>query len=137
MKKGILVGVIVLLVMATGIAVFANSLERKDFEGSLKVATQWAEAVKMRDGNGQYQLMGPDLQKETYQGFADLNWSTGTSSPWVDSYTVTQLEQPGENVYQYEIVFVYTDSTESRFDSISTIRVELLEKEWLITEIIE
>lgn len=135
MKKGILFAVIVLLVMATGIAVFANSLERKDSEASLKVATQWAEAVKMRDGNGQYQLMGPDLQKEVYQSFVDLNWSTGTSSPWVDSYTITQLEQTGETVYQYEIVFVYTDSTGSKSDSISTIRVELLEKEWLITEI--
>ncbi len=53
-----------------------------------ELAGRWAEAVKNRDGKAQYALMTKDLQESVYDEFSGLNWVTGTSSPWVESYTI-------------------------------------------------
>lgn len=57
-----------------------------------EVAEKWAEAVKNRDGRAQYELMTPALQKRVYDEFSGLNWVTGTSSPWVERYSVEETD---------------------------------------------
>lgn len=67
----------------------------------IQVAEDWAKAVKDRDGKVQYALMTPELQKTVYDEFSGLNWSTGTSSPWVEDYTVQKTDTGAEVVFNY------------------------------------
>lgn len=71
----------------------------------LKIANDWAEAVKIRDGKAQYALMTKALQNKVHDEFAGLNWVTGTSSPWVKSYTVSALDGGAR------VTFTYATST--------------------------
>lgn len=61
------------------------------------LAKAWAEAFKKRDGKAQYALYTGAYQKKVYDEYAALNWVTGTSSPWVESYT-TKLTAGGAAV---------------------------------------
>ncbi|UOO37059.1 hypothetical protein IZU99_07220 [Oscillospiraceae bacterium CM] len=70
-------------------------------KGRLEKATAWAEAVKARDGKGQYNLMTKALQEKVYNDFAGLNWVTGTSSPWVTDYTVSEKDGSAAVVFHY------------------------------------
>ena len=56
----------------------------------LAAANTWAEAVKMRNGALQYALLTPSLQSEKYEEYSAMNWVTGTSSPWIKEYKVTE-----------------------------------------------
>lgn len=71
----------------------------------LRIAKDWAEAVKSRDGKAQYALMTKALQNKVHDEFAGLNWVTGTSSPWVESYTVSALDGGAR------VIFTYATST--------------------------
>lgn len=71
----------------------------------LRIANTWAEAVKNRDGKAQYVLMTKEFQKKVYEEFKGLNWVTGTSSPWVESYTVTAQDGGAR------VTFAYATST--------------------------
>ena len=71
----------------------------------LNTAGAWAEAVKTRDGKAQYALMTKALQAKVYDEFVGLNWVTGTSSPWVESYV---LEETSGGV---RVTFDYATST--------------------------
>ncbi|HBT16583.1 MAG TPA: hypothetical protein DEB05_06460, partial [Firmicutes bacterium] len=55
----------------------------------LTAAKTWAEGVKTRNGAMQYVVMSSNLRKEFYKQFMEANWSTGVSSPWIESYKVT------------------------------------------------
>lgn len=59
-------------------------------DDALATVQTWAEAVKNRDGKAQYALYTKDYQKEVYDELNGLNWVTGTSSPWVDAWVVTE-----------------------------------------------
>ncbi len=52
------------------------------------LAARWAQAVRDRDGRAQYELLTAQLQAEWKSGYEALNWVTGVSSPWVNSWTV-------------------------------------------------
>src|SRR5690554_6112773 len=43
-------------------------------------AGAWAEGVKTRNGAWQYAVLSPELKEEYYEKFAEINWTTGTSS---------------------------------------------------------
>lgn len=70
-------------------------------EAWVQTADEWASAVKSRDGKAQYALMSPDLQESIYDDFAGLNWVTGTSSPWVESYTVQESDTGVQVIFNY------------------------------------
>lgn len=61
-------------------------------------ALQWAEAIKNRDGRAQYELLGAKLQAEFKDYYENVNWVTGVSSPWINSY---EIEIMGD----YAVVF--------------------------------
>lgn len=81
------------------------SAENSKEEKKLEAAKAWAEAVKNRDGKAQYALYTANLQKDLIDVYEGLNWVTGTSSPWVESYTA-ELTESGATV-----TFIYAAST--------------------------
>ena len=89
----------------SGSASPCSSSSDGDEEKALELATAWAEGVKNRDGKAQYALYTTALQETLHDAYAGLNWVTGTSSPWVESYTV-ELTVSGATV-----TFKYATST--------------------------
>ncbi|WFA09911.1 DUF3298 domain-containing protein [Tissierella sp. Yu-01] len=90
-------------------------------EAPLDAIKMYAEAVKMRDGVAQYGLMEDQLRDQKYNEFKEMGFVTGTSSPWVDSYEIKQLE---EDLYQ--IIFTYKTSVPADIFT-SEINVRLIE----------
>lgn len=100
----------------------------------LSAVNTWAEGVKMRNGALQYAVMSPELKKEYYDSLSEGNWSTGTSSPWVESYKITEKFKSDET-YRYEVEFIYTDSTNSKTTLKEYITIKNIEGIWLISAI--
>ena len=97
-KAGILVLCLILLgTLGTGTAVAVGgqgtggrSASPTDSFSELRtLAGEWAEAVKNRDGKAQYALLSPKCQAAVYDEYSAGHWSTGTSSPWVESYEIS------------------------------------------------
>ena len=91
----------------------------------------YADAVTSRNGAVQYGLLSDKLRKEKYSTLYELNFVTGTSSPWVDSYKISKTGD-----YSYRIDFtlktsVPDDVSTSTFD----IKVEQVNEFWRITSI--
>lgn len=98
-------------------------------------AKAWAEGVKARNGAWQYALLAPELKAEYYEKLAAMNWSTGTSSPWVEKYEVTERYRVNDELYRYEVKFTYKDSTASTFTTKDYITVRRYEDAWLIAKV--
>lgn len=113
---------------------FNNLIAEFEFPATAEEAvTMYAEAVKMRNGAVQYGLLSDELREDKYNEFKELGFVTGTSSPWVDSYEISDI---GDNSYQ--IVFNLKTSVPS--DSITvTENVKLIQdgQYWKITSIEE
>jgi hypothetical protein len=95
--------------------------EYESSETPVDAVNMYAEAVKMRSGFVQYGLMDDSLRKEKYSEFKEMGFVTGTSSPWVDSYEIKELD---ENLYN--IKFTYKTSVPTDV-FISEINVRLIE----------
>lgn len=101
----------------------------------LAAAKTWAEGVKMRNGALQYAVMSPELKEEYFAKFVDSNWSTGVSSPWIESYKVTEKYRVDEERYRFEVEFTYTDSTKTTFSTKEYVTVNNYEGNWLVSSI--
>ncbi|MCK9217833.1 MAG: stalk domain-containing protein [Firmicutes bacterium] len=62
----------------------------------------YGEAIKNRNGVFQYGLLSDKLKKEKYNDFEGFFFVTGVSSPWVDSYEITNT---GENTYDMDLTY--------------------------------
>lgn len=52
------------------------------------IAAEWAQAIQGRDGRTQCELLSAELQAEFKDYYEAVNWVTGVSSPWVNSWVV-------------------------------------------------
>ncbi len=102
---------------------------------SLEAVNSWAEGVQMRNGAWQYAVMTPDLKKVSYEDFVAMNWSTGTSSPWVKSFEVKELGMMDASTYRYSVKFTWTDSTNSTSVTTQYITVKNMDGTWLVDSI--
>jgi hypothetical protein len=116
----------------TRIRLLEEALAPKD---ALSAARTWAEGVKMRNGALQFAVMSPDLREEKYSHFVELDWVTGTSSPWIKDYTIKEISRSDNDIYRYEIEFTYTDSTQIEFTKKEYIIVKNFESAWLVSSI--
>ena len=75
-----------------------------------RAAEVWSEGVKGRSAAIQYSVMTKEL-KEIYAKDLDKwrpNWVTGVSSPWVESYEISSIENPNDNTRVFEVEFSTT-----------------------------
>ncbi len=54
------------------------------------VAAKWAQAVKNHDGKAQFALLSSKYQAQGYGKYSENYWVTGMSSPWVESYKISE-----------------------------------------------
>ena len=66
------------------------------------MAAQWAYAVRDHDGRAQYELLSAELQSRFKDYYEAVNWSTGVSSPWVNSWTIEVSEDRAVVFYRNE-----------------------------------
>ncbi len=109
-----------------------RALAPKDAESAVSL---WAEGVKTRNGALQYALMSSNLKEEKYSELSEGRWSTGTSSPWVESYEITELPKINDETYRYEVEFVYTDSTQAIFKQKEYVTVKKYDENWFISSL--
>lgn len=96
-----------------------------------EAVTMYAEAVKMRNGAVQFGLMSDELRKENYANLSDLNFVTGSSSPWVDSYEIVRNKENN-----YEIKYnLRTSEPNDEIQEISNILLAQDEMFWKITKL--
>lgn len=72
----------------------------------------WAKAVQQRNGAVQLAVLAPELQQQTRAQYEEMNWVTGVSSPWVDSYTISKGTPAGDGL-AYDVEFKLATSTGS------------------------
>lgn len=101
----------------------------------ISAVNSWAEGVKMRNGAWQYAVMTPELQKKHHDEFVAMNWSTGTSSPWVKEYKASEIGNPDKNTTIYEVEFTWSDSTMSTSTTKEYVTVKNSEGTWLVSAI--
>jgi hypothetical protein len=73
----------------------------------IQVIQAWGEAVKLRDGKKQYQLLCPDQQAKNHAALQAINWVTGVSSPQVGAYKIEKItHKHGESDFlvRYQIL---------------------------------
>ena len=104
-------------------------------KSSLDAVNSWAKAVQGRNGAWQYAVMTPDLKKKSYDDFVSMNWSTGTSSPWVKSFEVTEQGKLDDNDTRYSVKFTWTDSTNATSESTQYVTVKNIDGTWLVDSI--
>lgn len=90
------------------IELLQNALAPKTPEG---VAYSWAEAVKTRNGAWQYALMDNAMRKQNFQGFREVGWVTGVSSPWVQKYKVIRQAVDSQGNVTFQIKFDWYTSS--------------------------
>ncbi|WJH33790.1 copper amine oxidase N-terminal domain-containing protein [Paenibacillus sp. CC-CFT747] len=104
-------------------------------ESAEEAAKQWAEAVKKRNGALQYALMTDELRAQEKEKLEASFWVTGTSSPWVDRYTVSKGTENADGTVNYTITFVYADSTKKESEQQAAIRVKQQEEHWYVAQV--
>jgi hypothetical protein len=99
-----------------------------------EAAGKYAEAVKTRNGALQYAVMSDELKEQNRKSLEELNWVTGTSSPWVADYKIERT-QGSDTRWTYQIHFIWTSSTGEREPSVETIVVEQRNDHWFVTQV--
>lgn len=111
-------------------------LERALAPKDAKLAVSlWAEGVKTRNGALQYAVLSPELKEQMYEELSESYWSTGTSSPWVKSFEISEQAKIDDESYRYKVTFTWTDSTQSAFTQDEYIVVEKFEDNWFVSSI--
>jgi len=116
----------------TRISLLESALAPKDPYAAAKT---WAEGVKTRNGALQYAVMSSELRKDVYSDFVKLNWTTGTSSPWIQSFEVIERGKIDDETFCYAVEFTHTDSTKSTFTTREYVTVKKYEGNWLIASL--
>lgn len=88
-----------------------------------EVANTWAKGVMTRNGALQYAVLCDNLKSKYKSEFEALNWYTGTSSPWVESYQINTIGQHNDGSWEFSIRFHYSDSTKASYSSVVNILV--------------
>jgi hypothetical protein len=98
-----------------------------------EAVNDWAEAVKNRNGAVQYSLLSPELKKQTLKPYQAVNWVTGVSSPWVDSYQVSEGVPADDGSVVYEVTFALKTSSGDAGTGTVKVTVSQQDGNWPIT----
>lgn len=88
-----------------------------------EVANTWAKGIASRNGALQYAVLSDELQAKYKTDYEAWDWRTGASSPWVESYKISNGEKQSDGTYKFTIEYHYTDSTKTDFSRTSSILV--------------
>ncbi|RTE09370.1 copper amine oxidase N-terminal domain-containing protein [Paenibacillus whitsoniae] len=102
-------------------------------ESADEVVKAWAKGVKNRNGAAQYALLSAELRKQTAKTYEELNWVTGVSSPWIDSYQVSDSVKAEDGSVSYKVTFQLKTSTGSAGEGTVKVTVGSKDGKWMVT----
>lgn len=73
----------------------------------------WARAVKTRNGALQYAMLSPNLKELQRESFEAAGWVTGTSSPWLEQYKISQPQANADGSRTFRVQFDYRTSEDA------------------------
>lgn len=80
----------------------------------------------------QFTILSPELRSYLQPDYESFNWVTGTSSPWVDQYSIQTIKKPVNGSSTYQIHYVLTDSTQRRYPEDEIIVVQQFGDHFLV-----
>ncbi|MGG1551887.1 hypothetical protein [Paenibacillus ferrarius] len=89
--------------------------------------------MKNRNGAAQYALLSAELRNQTVKTYEELNWVTGVSSPWIDSYQVSDSVKAEDGSVSYKVTFQMKTSTGSAGEGTVKVTVGPKDGKWLVT----
>jgi hypothetical protein len=98
-----------------------------------EAVNDWAEAVKNRNGAVQYSLLSPELKKRTLEAYRGMSWVTGVSSPWVDSYQISEGVPSDDGSVVYDVTFALKTSSGDAGTGTVKVTVGQQDGNWPIT----
>jgi hypothetical protein len=132
-------------------------LEKALMPGTAKETVEtWARGIETRNGALQFVTLSPMLRAAYEPGFESSGWVTGTSSPWVVKYTISDLKEIRDSqktqtgnltetpspAYETEVAFDMGSSTGSAGTYVFKVRVQKVadtgigwDERWAITDI--
>ncbi len=102
--------------------------------GPQEAVETWARGVKSRNGALQYAVLSPELKEQKRLEFEGMNWVTGTSSPWVESYRIEDKAQ-GEAEWEYAVSFEFASSTGPAGSYTSIVTARQYGQSWYVSQI--
>lgn len=113
-------------------------LEKALSPGSREEAVvKWAEGVKTRNGALEFAVMSPELRQEKLDYFKSCGWVTGTSSPWIESYEISEQPEAMDGIWQYKVEFALKTSTGDAGFTVAEILIKQYEDVWLVDQVSE
>jgi len=97
----------------------------------------WSNGLKMRSAAMQYSVMNKELKTE-YKAQLEKtfpNWVTGISSPWVDSFKITEFTKKNDSTYTFHITFTTKTSTGVAGNYNATLTIIHKQNFWRISNI--
>lgn len=113
-----------------------SQLENAVAPGAPKEAiNKWADGVSTRNGAYQFALFSIDLREKSETYFTQNGWVTGTSSPWIDSYKITNEKKIDDTTYSFTIEFSLATSTGAFGNETSKVMVKKADDHWFIDKV--
>lgn len=98
-----------------------------------KTAELWADSEKKKNGSLQYSLFTEEYQKERLNDFESKGWETGTSSPWVDSYTISEKTEQDNGIVTVDVtLYLKTSASENAYANVTKLIMKEIEGSWYI-----
>lgn len=95
----------------------------------------WAKGVKTRNGALQYSVLSKSLKTKMEKSLNNTSWITGASSPWIESYKITEYKKINYITYKAVINFhLMTDRLDAGYVNAELI-IEKSGKHWVISKI--
>lgn len=102
-----------------------------------EAAEKWAKGVKDRNGALQYALLSPELKEKRRSDYEGCGWVTGTSSPWVERYEISNTAENKDGAWTFLIKFDLASSTGPAGTYVNRVIVTQYEQAYYISQIID
>lgn len=91
----------------------------------------WLEHRKARNGAVEYALLLPGAREALRSQYEELNWVSGTSSPWIERFEITREAQRDDGSWEFEVELTWRTSA-SASEEVETVIVKQHDGHWYI-----
>lgn len=95
----------------------------------------WVKGVKTRNGALQFAVLSPELREKLRPQFEEMNWITGVSSPWVETYKISKENKLDDNTYLFDVEFKMATSTGDAGTDAGKVTVKKYGDYWFISDL--
>ncbi|MTK12592.1 MAG: hypothetical protein F8N39_11045 [Clostridiaceae bacterium] len=117
------------------VALFKESINEFGATSPEDAVDIWAKGVKTRNGALQYAVLSKSLKARMEKSLNNTSWITGASSPWIESYKITEYKKINRITYKAIINFhLMTDNLDAGYVN-AELNIEKSGKHWVISKI--